>query len=730
MIREHGNSGLINYILLIAAGLLGLLLISLIHTHYSFEAAILVTVLFVVIAQLFLHQLQKKDLFRKLFYKEKETREQLEEYKTILYNIGEAILTTNSEGKVNRMNIVAEKLTGWKASEAAGIKVETILKITFGEEHPESGNPMADILQNGINQIIPAGSFLITGNGKKVPIAGSASPIRNESGEITGGIFILIDQTEGIVARNIQKSRLSLLEYNHRSIEDILQKSIDEICNLTGSLIGFYHFVEKDQVNLSLEAWSTRTLEEYCHKDGKEIHCSIDKAGIWTDGIWADCLRTGEPVIHNFNDQKKCVPEGHGVLKRELVVPVKKEGMIVAILGVGNKSDEYNNSDIEIATFLADVTWELVSRKLAESAITISEGNLARAEIISGTGNWQIHLLTGEVIASEGARKIYGLDSGNIDYAKIKNIPLYEYRKFLDDSMKNLIERNIPYDVEFEIITSDKSERKFIHSLANFDSGNSVVFGVIQDITTRKRDEQTLKSLNNQLKDLNATKDKLFSIIAHDLKSPFSGIIGLTEILYENIEEYESEKIKMFLQEISSTTRNSLIFLENLLVWAKSQTGQLEFNPEELDLETILNEVSGIFTSQLQIKKISVSNSGCSMASIYADRNMVQTVLRNLFSNAIKFTPENGHVEILFRSDDKNAFITFRDNGIGMSKGTKEKLFRERNYNISAGTNGETGSGLGLLICYEFVVRHGGGITVNSEQGKGSEFCFSLPHRN
>lgn len=186
----------------------------------------------------------------------------------------------------------------------------------------------------------------------------------------------------------------------------------------------------------------------------------------------------------------------------------------------------------------------------------------------------------------------------------------------------------------------------------------------------------------------------------------------------------------MFLQEISSTTRNSLIFLENLLVWAKSQTGQLEFNPEELDLEAMLNEVSGIFISQLQIKKISVSHSGCNKAAIYADKNMVQTIIRNLFSNAIKFTPENGHIEIIFRYDDGNAFITVRDNGIGMSQEIRDNLFRERNFNILPGTNGEKGSGLGLLICHEFVQRHGGGIAVLSEQGKGAEFTFNLPCRN
>jgi PAS domain S-box-containing protein len=728
MIKDKGNPIFINYILLIAAGLLGFMLINLIHTHYSFKAVILVTVLFVLTAQLFLHQLRRKDLFRKLFYKEKEIREQMEEYRTILYNIGEAVLTTNSEGKINRMNIVAEKLTGWTALEAAGNKIEIVLKIIYPKDHPETESPLASILKTGMNQVIPVGSILVTGTGKKVPIAGSASPIRNEKGEITGITFILLDQTDEMFAQNLLRSRLNLLEYHNRSIEDILRKAIDEISYLTGSSIGFYHFVEKDQTNISLQAWSTSTVNEFCHAEGTVKHYSIDKAG-----IWADCIRLREPVIHNdYNSvqNKKGMPEGHAVLKRELVVPVLKEDLVMAIIGVGNKVDEYDHSDIEIVSFLADVTWELVSRKIVEDAIKISEENLVRAELVSGTGNWQIHLKTGEVIASEGARKIYGLTSERIDYPGIKNIVALEYRGLLDNAMREIVETSKPYDAEFEIIANDTHERKHVHSMANYDSRNSVVFGVIQDITNRKKDEITLRNLNRQLKELNSTKDKLFSIIGHDLKSPFSGVVGLTDILCDNIDEFESAKIKMFLQEISSTTKNTLTFLDNLLVWAKSQTGQLEFNPEILSLESMINEVQGIFTSQLQMKKIVVSHSGCSMAKIYADRNMLQTVLRNLVSNAIKFTPEKGRIEIICRSDDKKAMITVKDNGIGMSAETREKLFDENNYHSLSGTNGETGSGLGLLICREFIERHGGGIVVLSEPGKGAEFSFGLPFRN
>ena len=162
--------------------------------------------------------------------------------------------------------------------------------------------------------------------------------------------------------------RLRLFEYSANcSLERLLQKTLDEIEVLTQSSIGFYHFVDSNQTSLILQAWSTRTEKEFCKAEGKGMHYSIDRAG-----VWVDCVRQGKPVIHNDYlslPDKKGLPEGHAKVIRELVVPVIKDNMIVAILGVGNKPTDYTQTDIEVVSFIADVAWEIVERKRMEEAL-------------------------------------------------------------------------------------------------------------------------------------------------------------------------------------------------------------------------------------------------------------------------------------------------------------------------------------------------------------------------
>ncbi len=184
----------------------------------------------------------------------------------------------------------------------------------------------------------------------------------------------LIDKLPGASFTDV---RLRLFEYSTKnSLEELLQKTLDEIEVLTKSFIGFYHFVDKNQKSLILQSWSTRTEEEFCRAEGKEMHYGIGQAG-----VWVDCVRQRKPVIHNDYSslpERKGLPEGHAKLVRELVVPVIKDNLIVAILGVGNKPNEYTETDVEIVAFLADVAWEIVERKRMEEAIKKADDELEK----------------------------------------------------------------------------------------------------------------------------------------------------------------------------------------------------------------------------------------------------------------------------------------------------------------------------------------------------------------
>ncbi len=241
--------------------------------------------------------------------------------------------------------------------------------------------------------------------------------------------------------------------------------------------------------------------------------------------------------------------------------------------------------------------------------------------------------------------------------------------------------------------------------------------------------KEEIETKINMLVELNATKDKFFSIISHDLKSPFNSILGFSQLLETNIENNDQEERLEFVQIIRESAENTLKLLENLLEWAKSQTGKIKFNPEIISLEYLFSEAINLVESSAKNKNITISIAEGDNIEIYADNNMISTVLRNLLSNAIKFTPKNGKVVLKGILKDNEVWITIWDNGIGIKSENITKLFKISESVSSQGTENEIGTGLGLILCNEFIEKHNGKIWVESELGKGSEFKFMLPLR-
>jgi PAS domain S-box-containing protein len=207
---------------------------------------------------------------------------------------------------------------------------------------------------------------------KITPVRGEFAPIMIED-RVLGGIGIVEDVTERKRSETLVKLRLRLLEFaTTHSLSEVLQKTLDEVSELTESTIGFYHFISEDEKTISLQAWSTRTVKEFCKAEGKEAHYPVDEAG-----IWADCIRKRKPIIHNNYDKSapgcKGMPEGHAVVTRELVVPIMRSDRIVAILGVGNKSAIYTENDVDLVAYLADIAFELAVQKKIEEALKESE---------------------------------------------------------------------------------------------------------------------------------------------------------------------------------------------------------------------------------------------------------------------------------------------------------------------------------------------------------------------
>lgn len=263
---------------------------------------------------------------------------------------------------------------------------------------------------------------------------------------------------------------------------------------------------------------------------------------------------------------------------------------------------------------------------------------------------------------------------------------------------------------------------------------------IVTDITILKKHQQNLQDLvnertyelnkaNSDLKEINATKDKLFSIIAHDLRGPFTSLLGFSDLLIENIQNYDRGKFEKLLFHMNSAAKSAYSLLENLLIWARSQNKQLTFKPKHINISLAVKDVITSLNSLATIKNIRlISQSGNDFCGI-ADENMLTTILRNLISNAIKFSNPGGVIKINANLINDKLEISVADEGVGMPSEIKARLFSNESRVSLTGTAQEKGTGLGLLICKEFVEKHGGQIGVESTPEVGSTFTFTLPQQ-
>lgn len=288
----------------------------------------------------------------------------------------------------------------------------------------------------------------------------------------------------------------------------------------------------------------------------------------------------------------------------------------------------------------------------------------------------------------------------------------------------------VPFDWKGRVVV--KGDIRWLHISSNpepIDRGEMLWHGLIVNITERMQDEAEIKLKNEELTNLNATKDKFFSIIAHDLKSPFNSIIGFSSLLTRHVNEGDLEGIRRYATIIQDSSQQALDLLMNLLEWSRSQIGRMEFTPEEADISALISQSVGVLIGAAQQKQIAIHKQMPASLVAWADKAMINAILRNFISNAIKFTNPGGTIVISAEQTTEELQISVVDNGVGISKESIDKLFRIEETHSTLGTQREKGTGLGLLLCKEFVEKHGGRIWVESAVGEGSNFSFSIPRK-
>jgi len=397
----------------------------------------------------------------------------------------EAVFVFDPEtGSIVDANPYMAKWLGYSQEELIGMKIDRVLA-------PEDAN-----VQQRVNPL-PEGVV-------------SYQLYRGKDGvlidvETTRAGILLRDQVRELVfvrditarkqAEELHRIRLELFEFSaSHSLEALLQKTLDEVSALANSPIGFYHFVESDQETLTLQAWSTRTVKEFCKAEGKGMRYPIAQAG-----AWMDCIHERRPVIHNDYSvlpHRKGMPEGHSAVIRELIVPIMRSGRIVAILGIGNKPADYNEKDVETVSFLGDVAWTITERKLAQQALSDSEERLSLALAAAKMGVWEWNVRTNTVFWSHECYNIFGVKSFGGKLESFTDLVHPEDRDRVWLTMKQALEERTFYQAEYRIVQPGGNVR-WLAGLGQFEydaDGQPLrLVGNTQDITERKQAEEALR---------------------------------------------------------------------------------------------------------------------------------------------------------------------------------------------------------------------------------------------
>jgi two-component system, sensor histidine kinase and response regulator len=395
------------------------------------------------------------------------------------------------------------------------------------------------------------------------------------------------------------------------------------------------------------------------------------------------------------------------------------------------RADAIKDNEGNILGVIVVIT-DITERKQAEEALKLSENKFKT--VADYTFDWEYWLSNNNIFmyTSPSCERITGYTPKDF----MNNPNLFRQIIHKDDLVLfnkhdvYVTERKTSDEVDLRITTRQGQVRWINHICQPVFDENDNYIGKRssnRDITERKNVENQVKELNRKLSELNADKDRFISILGHDLRSPFSNLLGLSEVLTKEIRKLNIDEIENIANNINKLSRNTYNLLEEIMLWARTQSGKIPFNPQKLNFAGICKNILEILTPGANSKNIIINCYTAENLNVFADIDMLKTVLRNLISNAIKFTHKNGVISIKAEENQGNVTISVSDNGTGIKPENLIKLFDISQVLTTKGTAEETGTGLGLLLCKEFVEKHGGKIWVESELGKGSIFRFTLP---
>lgn len=377
---------------------------------------------------------------------------------------------------------------------------------------------------------------------------------------------------------------------------------------------------------------------------------------------------------------------------------------------------------------------DITDRNRKENLLRQSERQLTEIQIIANLGTYSFDIVADKWVSSGMLDTIFGINSDfDRSFEGWSSIihPAWqqEMTEYFSDEV---IGKKVKFDKEYRIIRQNDKTERWVHGTGRliFNDKNQPLnmVGSIRDITDRKQEEEDIKHINAELLKLNSEKDKFFSIMAHDLKGPFNGFVGLNKIMAENLPSLMPEEIQKMAETMLRSATNLYKLLENLLQWSRMEQGLIPYSPELIQLPSFAAEILTMELEAACKKGILFEFDIPENMVVYADVKMLRSIICNLSSNAIKFTENGGKIVLSAKycNDANTAEITVQDTGIGMNSVILNKLFLLSEQINRKGTGGELSTGLGLFLCKDFIAKHGGTISAISEEGKGTTFYFTL----
>jgi PAS domain S-box-containing protein len=654
-----------------------------------------------------------------------------EEFRTTLYSIGDAVITTDKRGKIKQLNKVAEQLTGWREAEVKGQSVERVFNIINEETRSKVEGPFRKIMDKGKIVGLANHTILVTKQGNDIPISDSGAPIKNDKNDIIGTVLVFRDQTKERRAQKLISKRLSLLEYSsEHTLEEVLRKTIDDICGLTNSSTGFYHILGPDRKTLHLQVWSSKTTMEH----GKEKE--PDRPAEFTSE-WAECIRQEKPVL--TKDYSTLVP-GKNIRKKhtgfvnELVIPVSKSGKIVAIAGIRNKSDDYDEHDTEIIAYLAGIAWEIAERKKAKESL--EEERRLLNSLISAIPDHiyfkdkdcrfiRINNAMSDRLELNDPDEAIGKTDANF-FGKEHATQTHKDEKTIIKTGKPLVNIEEKEDWEDGTITWASTTKIPLRDKNGKITG---IMGISRDITDRKKMEEELISAKNKAEQSDMLKSAFLANMSHEIRTPLNGILGFTDILVKNNDLTQEEK-NHYSSIIAKSAEGLLQVIDDILDLSLIEAGDMQIEVSSFNAEKTLNELSTLYSEKIDElnRNIKLELSIEKNVVIQSDENRLRQIFINLLDNAIKFT-EKGEIKFGAERIGPDEIIFFvSDTGIGIPEEMHELIFdRFRQIDVSS-TRGHSGNGLGLSIVKKLVELMKGKIWVESDGRKGTVFRFSLPY--